>query len=267
MPHSTHLYQPLDGKPFLSYKQHFRSFNNELSFWAGEPVGKSDFLRIIGPIREKAFNQRIIRESFKDRGIWPVNSSKVVDKLSSQLIIPDLIAPDLHRPSSRTPFPLLSNPTSSSVENTPPKSIKALKKNQTKISKNADSLTPKLQRDLKKIFEHQRIAQESLAIANDTIMQIRVAQEPLKRQYTKRQVKPLSQLGILTPRDANRSIAARKAKEFAAEEKRLRKDWKKRYGVSPPPAPTEESEASIEAARVARENGVGVFFMDPGPLR
>jgi hypothetical protein len=104
---------------------------------------------------------------------------------------------------------------------------------------------------LKKIFEHQRIAQENLAIANDTIMQIRVAQEPLKRQYTKRQVKPLSQLGTLRPHDANRSIAARKAKELAAEEKRLRRDWKKRYGVSPPPPPTEESEASIEAARVS----------------
>ena len=65
LPHSTHLCQPLDGKPFLSYKQHFRSFNNDLSFWAGEPVGKSEFLRIIGPIREKAFNQRIFANHSK----------------------------------------------------------------------------------------------------------------------------------------------------------------------------------------------------------
>jgi hypothetical protein len=73
LPHSTHLCQPLDGKPFLNYKQQFRLMNNDLSFWGGQPYGKSDFLAIIGPIRQKALTQRIIRESFKDRGIWPVD--------------------------------------------------------------------------------------------------------------------------------------------------------------------------------------------------
>ena len=43
LPHTTHLCQPLDGKPFLSYKQQFRSLNNELSFWAGKLVGNQSF--------------------------------------------------------------------------------------------------------------------------------------------------------------------------------------------------------------------------------
>jgi hypothetical protein len=47
LPHTTHLCQPLDGKPFLSHKQHFRRINNELSYWADEPVGKSEFLWVI----------------------------------------------------------------------------------------------------------------------------------------------------------------------------------------------------------------------------
>jgi hypothetical protein len=55
LPYTTHLCQPLDGKPFLTYKQHFRRMNNELSYWAGEAVG-----RVIRPVREKTFNQRII---------------------------------------------------------------------------------------------------------------------------------------------------------------------------------------------------------------
>jgi hypothetical protein len=37
LPHSTHLCQLLDGKPFLNYKQQFRLQNNELSFWGGRP--------------------------------------------------------------------------------------------------------------------------------------------------------------------------------------------------------------------------------------
>lgn len=70
-PHSTHLCQPLDGEPFLSYKQHFRRENNEIAFLVGEPVRKADFLRCIAPVRKRAFNTRIIRKSFKERGIWP----------------------------------------------------------------------------------------------------------------------------------------------------------------------------------------------------
>jgi hypothetical protein len=154
LPHSTHLCQPLDGKPFLSYKQHFRRINNELSYWAGEPVGKSEFLQVIGPVREKAFNQRIIREAFKDRGIWPVNGSKIVDNLAAEAFerIPDIYAPDLDMPS--TPSTPSRPPSSSSIDISPPKTIQALKRNQAKLSKHADILTPKLQRNLEQIFKH-----------------------------------------------------------------------------------------------------------------
>jgi hypothetical protein len=202
--HSTHLCQPLDGKPFLSYKQHFRSLNNEISYWAGEPMGKAEFLRVIGPVRSKAFNQRIIRESFKDRGIYPVDASKVLSKLSNGWAdIPDLIAPDLRSYGSHTPSPLPANLSSSSVENTPPKSTEALQKNQAKLSKHADLLTPKLQRNLERIFQHNRTAVDHLAMANDTIARIRATQEPIQRYKTKRQIKGLSHTGILTTRDAN----------------------------------------------------------------
>ena len=103
-------------------------------------------------------------------------------------------------------------------------------------------------------------------MANDTITQIRAAQEPVRRPYTKRQVKPLSQDGILKIRDANRSIAVRKAKEAAVEEKRLTKQWEKVYGQKPPPLVIQENEISIEAARIAQEKGE-VFFLDNQPMR
>lgn len=81
-PHLTHLCQPLDGKPFLSYKQHFREENNRIAFLTGQPVGKADFLRYIADVRRRAFNPRIIRESFKDRGIWPPDGSHIIEKLT-----------------------------------------------------------------------------------------------------------------------------------------------------------------------------------------
>jgi predicted transcriptional regulator YheO len=56
-------------------------------------------------------------------------------------------------------------------------------------------------------------------MVNDTISQIRAAQAPLRRQYTKQQVKLLSQTGILKVQDANQSITERKAKDAAAEKR------------------------------------------------
>lgn len=56
LPYMTHLYQLLDGKLFLSYKQHFHYINNKLSYWAGKLVGKAEFLQVIRLVWEKAFN-------------------------------------------------------------------------------------------------------------------------------------------------------------------------------------------------------------------
>lgn len=265
MAHTTHLCQPLDGKPFLSHKQHFRSVNNDLSYWAGQSVGKSEFLRVIGPVRERSFNQRIIRESFKERGIWTVNGSQVVNNLANQLPeLAELAAPDLRAYGETTPPPTALSPPS--VDITPPETVQALERNQAKLSKHADLFTPKLQRNLERIFEHNRIATEHLAIANDTIGSIRAAQAPLRRKYTKRHVKPLSQTGILSTRDANLSIAVRKAKDAAAEERRLARQQKKVYGKRLLSMPTQESEMSIEAARAAQQNGE-LLLLDSQPMR
>lgn len=103
-------------------------------------------------------------------------------------------------------------------------------------------------------------------MANDTIAQIRCVQKPLRRPITKRQVKPLSQTGVLKPRDANRSIEVRKEKEAAVEERRLAREYKRATGITLPPPPNRSNQASIEAARVAHENG-DVFFLDSGPFR
>jgi hypothetical protein len=229
--------------------------NNELAFWGGQPYGKSDFLSIIGPIRKKAFTTRIIRESFKERGIWPVDGSKIVEDLTNRLEIPDLIAPDLRSWGAHTPSPPPPplNLTSSDVDISPPKSIQALEKNQAKIRKKIDALPAKAQRDLTKVFMHQRELYERLAMTEDTIRRIRAAQMP--------QVKPLSQTGILTTRDAIRSITTRKEEEAAKEERKLAKQFKKVYGYEP----TERSEESIQRAianEIAARQAGEPFFVD-----
>lgn len=97
--------------------------NSELSYWASEPVGKSEFLWVIGPVQEKAFNQWIIREAFKDRSIWPVNGSKIVNDLATKVWeqIPDIYAPHLDETTPSTPPS--RPPSSSSIDISPPKTI------------------------------------------------------------------------------------------------------------------------------------------------
>ena len=124
---------------------------------------------MIRPVREKAFNQRIICEAFKDRSIWLVNGSKIVNDLAAKVWeqILDIYAPYLDETTPSTPPS--RPPSSSSIDISPLKTIQALEKNQAKLSKHADLLTPKLQRNLERIFKHNRITTEHLAMANETI--------------------------------------------------------------------------------------------------
>ena len=179
-------------------------------------------------------------------------------------ILPQLVIPDLHAPELRSAIHAPSPPpnlSSSSVENSPPNTIEALEKNQAKIIKHLDSLSEKSQRDLTRILAHQREKLEELAMTQDTIRRIRSVQEPVRRQYTKRQVKPLSQDGILKPRDANRSIRARKEKEMAAEERKLAKQFEKTYGLKPTQRPAEDIQRAIENEMQAKQQREPFFII------
>lgn len=131
IPHTTHLCQPLDGLPFLNYKQHFRRENNWLSLWSGSVYGKAEFLSILNRIREKALTPHIIKRAFRDRGIFPTNESKVVASLENQLPpVSDIYISDYALTGRETPP---EDPTSSSIASMPPKSIEQLRKNQKKM--------------------------------------------------------------------------------------------------------------------------------------
>lgn len=151
-----------------------------MAYYTGELAGKTEFLRVIVSVRERAFNTRIIRESFKERGIYPVNGDTIVQTLQDQLPKPlTLSTPDLRPYGERTPPP--TQLLSSSIENSPPKSVQALEKNQKKLSKlfNTNSISPKLQRGLQHVFKHNKIIAERVELSNAIIHCITAARAPL----------------------------------------------------------------------------------------
>jgi hypothetical protein len=146
------------------------------------------------------------------------------------------------------------------VETSPPNTIEALERNQAKILRDITSSSAKAQQNLMRIFQHQREKLEELAMTQDSIRRIRAAQAPQRRVYTKRQVKPLSQDGILRPRDANRSIKERKEKENAVEKRRIDKAAEKAYGFKPSQLSDEAIQRAKDSAKEAKDNGE-LFFM------
>jgi hypothetical protein len=79
-----------------------------------------------------------------------------VDNLTNQL----LDNPDLRAHTPTPPLEILS----SSVENSPPSTIEALERDQTKILRDITLSSEKTQRNPTRIFEHQREKLEELAV-------------------------------------------------------------------------------------------------------
>lgn len=59
----------------------------------------------------------------------------------------------------------------------------------------------------------------------------------------------------MKPRDANRSIRDRKAKDAAVEERKLAKQFEKVYGFKPTKRTNETIQRAIENGKRAREQG------------
>ncbi|KAJ5743320.1 transcriptional regulator family: Centromere protein B DNA-binding region [Penicillium manginii] len=174
-PHSTHICQPLDGKPFLALKQHFKKQNNLHAFWSGEVAKKSEFLRIISEVRATAWKSpRIIRDSFKDRGILPTNGDIIVEDLANQLPeVDDLNISNYALYGDTTPPPGIAS--SSSVHSSPPSTIERQQLNHAKCI--IPTATPKQQRNLDRVLRHAQIMAESADILRDTITKMTAAQD------------------------------------------------------------------------------------------
>jgi hypothetical protein len=142
---------------FYNSARRTRSFPNLIAQWGGIPRDKANFLRDIVDIRNKTFDQRLIRNFFKEHGIFPVDGSSIIEAIQKTLSPePVLSAPDLRAYGESTPPPNLS---SSSVGNTPPKSAYDVEKNERKLSRilTSDDLTPKLKRGFKRLPHYHKL--------------------------------------------------------------------------------------------------------------
>jgi hypothetical protein len=258
-PHTTHLLQPLDGKPFQAYKHYYRKNNNSVVQWGGSVTEKRDFLRQIHGVRIQTFKDRTIRHSFAERGIYPFQ--------------PDLVLEPLKRAKEPTPELRIHRdtppPPSSSATNSPPTTISKLRRSINKaqnalqgLNEDLDIVSPKLNSRLERIFQGSLIQAELNAQREDDISRILRNREHLKAKKTRRQVKAI---GALSVKDANRRIEAREVEETEKEWRRIRKSARSQVNIQQPHTTPESPLGNLpsrEASIGTGEAHQDLFFID-----
>jgi hypothetical protein len=234
-PHSTHKLQPLDGAPFQQYKNHHGKAVNQQARLGSMEFNKNDFLYSLRDIRSKTFTSRVIRSGFSGRGIHPYNPEIVLAEMREELGSDD---------DSTLTFidgeAIPSSPTNASIS--PPRTAYKLRQRITKARKSLEEIeailsesSPTLNRRLNRIFDGSLMQAELNA---QRATEIETLRQLNGRKNTKRNYRQVQVGGILSVKDANRHIKARKVEEMKKSVRAAGREAKKRAGKNKPPEPT-----------------------------
>jgi len=229
-PHSTHLCQPLDSRPFQVLKDYYKKNNNTVVQWGGSVSSKTDFFREIVAIRKQSLTTRTIKSGFAACGIYPFNMQKVLDLLQEALPpTPDLQIFDGDgdgEDRDQTP------PLSSSITNSPPHTLEKLSRSITKLQSDLqgvkdqiDTINPKIRHRTGLICRGSLIQANLAAQYADDNTRMLNHKAYLGVRKTKRQIK---MGGPLTALDANRHIKVRGDAEAAQTVRKAKKQAKEK---------------------------------------
>jgi hypothetical protein len=263
IPHTTHICQPLDSRPFQVLKDYYKKNNNTVVQWGGSVSHKTDFFREIDAVRKQALTARTIRSGFAACGIYPFNLQKVLDPLQEVLPpVPDLQIFD-GEDEGQTP------PLSSSITNSPPRTLEKLSRSISKlqgdlqdVKDQIDAINPKIRLRTGLICRGGLMQAELAAQYADDNIRMLSHKAYLETHKTKRQI---NMGGPLTALDANRQI---KARDDAEAKKTLRRAKKQAIAAAATVAsisatPGAGVDATIQNDAFATQEGVrDLFFID-----
>lgn len=176
IPKMTYRCQTLDNKVFSVLKQKFRKKNNEIVRWGGDVGDKRHFLRLIKSVRKDALKAKTIKASFRDTGIWPVDSHIVCDRIDPGWE-DEPVLEMYSTPSPDREFP-------SSATNSPPNSDQRFSKIENKLQKIFEDDKPdllKVQKHINRAIQGGKQALQDLALAKSTIKKMQSHKIPVKK--------------------------------------------------------------------------------------
>lgn len=179
--------------------------------WGGDTEDKALFFRQITGIRAQVLKARIIRKAFADRGIYPLNSASVIDRLNAQRSP----TPELYMQTGTTPPP----PDSSSIPSSPPVSAEEARRVQNKLLKRADkeNISPEFLRQVNRIARIGIQFAEEVSLLNTTIQD----QLPAMPSTARKSMRQVGKFGAIVTKDAKRRIGDRVEEEDAAATRKI----------------------------------------------
>jgi hypothetical protein len=270
-PNTTHLLQPLDGVPFQNYK-HFHGVEvNNQARAGGVVFDKYDFLYNLPKVREQTFTKKIIRSGFRDRGIVPYNPDIVFEKIGAQQILDAIPILQIWNGDEQD---IPSSPTTKSMS--PPldayrigRHVKKIEKDLDEIKEQIKDISPNLERRVRRIMKSSIINAHLQAQNKTHINQLLELNQRKARGKTRRQI--LNVGGVLTVRDANKRIDARRAEEikkkWRIEERDRKRRIKQAKEIASQIAQNNDVTAHIDAQITAgnRPDENAFFYLDPNP--
>ncbi|EED19259.1 transposon, putative [Talaromyces stipitatus ATCC 10500] len=213
-PHTTHFLQPLDDIPFQAYK-HFHGIEVNKQMRAGAyDFDKYDFLYHLATVRNQTFTSRIIRAGFRDVGIHPYNPELVMDKLNAAEILDAVPILEIYDGEEQA---IPSSPTTRSTS--PPldsykigRHIKKIEQDLELIKEGIKHISPNLERRVRRIMKGSLINAQISASHRRQVNHLLDVNRRKSKAKTRRQI--LNVGGVLTVRDANTKIEARKVLEI-----------------------------------------------------
>jgi hypothetical protein len=263
IPHTTHICQPLDSRPFQVLKDYYKKNNNTVVQWGGSVSSKTGFFCKIDAVRKQALTTRTIKSGFAACGIYPFNIQKVLDPLQEALPpMPDLQIFD-GKDRGQTP------PLSSSITNLPPRTLEKLSRSISKLQSDLqvvkdqiDTINPKIRLRTGLICRGGLIQAELAAQYADDNARMLTHKAYLGVRKTKRQIK---MGGPLTVLDANRHIKVRGDVEATITVRRAKKQAKAAAATvaSISTTPGAGIDATVQNDALTTQEGVGnLFFID-----
>jgi hypothetical protein len=238
--HTTHFLQPLDGVPFQQYKHFHGKVVNQYALLGSSTFDKVDFLYELKGFRTRALTQRTNRKGYSDRGIWPLNPDLITSKLRDKYGSDDEDVLQIYNGDEAPSPEIRSSPTNASFS--PPDTAYDLQKRIKKVEKKLENLSEKsssIRRDLTKIFRGS-LSQAHIRHQHEShINRLITHHERKNKPRSRRQVKSG---GVLSIKDANGIIDARKKAEMDAAWKKAQREAKRKTTTNPTPEQPQQAQ-------------------------
>lgn len=207
---------------------------------------------MIHKVREKAFTQRIIRSSFRSRGIYPFNPEAI-------------LAPLRRLESEGTPLRIFtpSPPPdiSSSVTNSPPDTIARVNKLNTKLIKGLENQNQQMKRYIQRSMDANSYLTQQLDLMKASFKKSQFHKEARNEPRNGKSILGASN-SVLGPTNANRMIKKRQDVDSKKRQRQQAKHAKELEDEAQAQKARDLAEAEHEAQMIAKYGGGPNWYMD-----